>query len=356
MTTLNPVGPKTKHFHNLNPPRTIYTKPISCLSFRPFYPSSFTIKAAAAFSSSSSQNPKIPKPIIPKIPNQQPHNPFSFLKPTLIATITGTTLLFARFFVFPKPAISSPPVTTEADVLQHDSDAVSVSEEEKEREIEERLVRNPNDVEALRGLMEIKIKNKKMMEAISVIDRLIELEPNEVEWPLLKSHLYVNFGEVELAKVGFNEILKKDPLRVEAYHGLVMAAASLEDESIEDLEGIEKKLEEGMKLCKKENKKDDLRDFKLLKAQIRVIQGKYDEALKVYEELVKEEPRDFRPYLCQGIIYTLLRKNNEAEKCFEKYKRLVPQGHPYARYFDENMIATKVFAQRVENEKAGSKS
>ncbi|XP_019243792.1 PREDICTED: protein SLOW GREEN 1, chloroplastic-like [Nicotiana attenuata] len=202
--------------------------------------------------------------------------------------------------------------------------------------------------------MEIKIKNKKMLDAISIIDKLIEVQPNESEWPLMKSHLYVNIGEVGLAKVGFNEILKKDPSCVEAYHGLVMAAS--QDESIEDLKGIEKMIEEGMKLCKKENKKTDLRDFKLLLAQIRVIEGKYEDALKVYGELVKEEPRDFRPYLCQGIIYTLLRKSNEAEKCFEKYRRLVPQGHPYARYFDENMIATKVFAQKVENERDGSKS
>ncbi|XP_059305656.1 protein SLOW GREEN 1, chloroplastic-like [Lycium ferocissimum] len=343
MTTLNPVCSKPnqiqKQFYNLNH-RPIYAKPISCLSFKtPFSPSFFSIKA--------SQNPKISKPINP---NEKPqNNPFfsSFLKPTLIATITATTLLFARFIFYPKPAFSSPKVM-QTDVKE------TVSNEEKEREIQEHLISNPDDVEALRSLMEIYIKNKKMLEAIGVIDRLIEIEPNEPEWPLLKSHLYVNFGEVELAKVGFNEILKKDPLRVEAYHGLVMAAS--QDESIEEIKEIEKKVEEGMKLCKKENKKSDLRDFKLLLAQIRVIEGKYEDALKVYQELVKEEPRDFRPYLCQGIIYTLLRKSNEAEKCFEKYRRLVPQGHPYARYFDENMIATKVFAQKVENERAGSKS
>ncbi|CAN4116893.1 unnamed protein product [Withania somnifera] len=354
MTTLNPVCSKPNqipkrfpHHHN----HPFYTKPISCLSFKTSSPPfSFTIKASSS-SLSSPQNPKIPKPLIPQNPNQEPNNPFSFLKPTLIATVTATTLLFTRFFFFPKPAISSQAFTTptmETDVKN------AVSEEEKEREIEEHLVSNPNDVEALRRLMEIKIKNKKVLDAISILDRLIELEPNEVEWPLLKSHLYVNCGEVELAKVGFNEILKKDPLRVEAYHGLVMAAS--QEESTKELEGIEKKVEEGMILCKKEGKKSDLRDFKLLLAQIRVIEGKYDDALKVYEELVKEEPRDFRPYLCQGIIYTLLRKNNEAEKCFEKYRRLVPQGHPYARYFDENMIATKVFAQRAENERAGSRS
>ncbi|KAJ8538352.1 hypothetical protein K7X08_014892 [Anisodus acutangulus] len=351
MTTLNPVCSKPnqiqKH-HHLNHHRPMYAKPISCLSFKtPFAPSFSPIKAYSS-SSSSSQNPKIPKPIIPQNPNEKPHSPFSFIKPTLIATITATTLLFARIFIFPKTAVSSPTVLETTNVSD------TVPEVQKESEIQEHLVSHPDDVEALRSLMEIYIKNKKMLDAISIIDRLIELEPNEPEWPLLKSHLYVNFGEVELAKVGFNEILQKYPFRVEAYHGLVMAAS--QDESIDEIQEIEKKVEEGMRLCKKENKKSDLRDFKLLLAQIRVIEGKYKDALKVYQELVKEEPRDFRPYLCQGMIYTLLRKSNEAEKCFEKYRRLVPKGHPYARYFDENMIATKVFAQRAENERADAKS
>ncbi|KAK4349080.1 hypothetical protein RND71_031835 [Anisodus tanguticus] len=344
MTTLNPVCSKPNHIQKHHH-RPMYAKPISCLSFKtPFGPSFFSIKAY----SSSSQNPKIPKPIIPQNPNEKPHNPFSFIKPTLIATITATTLLFARIFIFPKIAVSSPKVLETTNVSD------TVPEVQKESEIQEHLVSHPDDMEALRSLMEIYIKNKKMLDAISIIDRLIELEPNEPEWPLLKSHLYVNFGEVELAKVGFNEILQKYPFRVEAYHGLVMAAS--QDESIDEIQEIEKKVEEGMRLCKEENKKSDLRDFKLLLAQIRVIEGKYKDALKVYQELVKEEPRDFRPYLCQGMIYTLLRKSNEAEKCFEKYRRLVPKGHPYARYFDENMIATKVFAQRAENERADAKS
>ncbi|CAK9153683.1 unnamed protein product [Ilex paraguariensis] len=93
---------------------------------------------------------------------------------------------------------------------------------------------------------------------------------------------------------------------------------------------IENRIEEGMKMCKKDNKKDDWKDFKLLLAQIRVIEGDYKYALRIYQELAQEVPRDFRP-------------------------RLVPKRHPYARYFDDNMIATKLFAQKVENEGANSK-
>ncbi|RZC82103.1 hypothetical protein C5167_044887 [Papaver somniferum] len=87
-----------------------------------------------------------------------------------------------------------------------------------------------------------------------------------------------------------------------------------------ELQNVLRRIENAMEKCKKEN---------------------YSEALNVYHEPVKEEPRDFRPYLCQGTIYILLRKTEEAAKSFEKYQKLVPKDHPYHRYFEDNMMATK---------------
>ena len=111
--------------------------------------------------------------------------------------------------------------------------------------------------------------------------------------------------------------------------------------------GILKRVRIAMAICKKEKKKEELRDFGLLVAQIRVMEGKYEEALKLYEELVKAERRDFWPYLCQGIIYTLMRKKDEARKEFQKYRRLVLKGHPYARYFDQNMNAMNFLREDI---------
>lgn len=273
------------------------------------------------------------------------------LKTGLATTVAAAAVFFAGFYFSGKPSIAATFTDTPKIRLPaHDS----VSDEEKEKFLEEQLLSDPNDLDGLRSLMEIKIRNEKITEAIEVIDKLIELEPEETEWPLMKAHLYAHIKELGIAQDGFIEVMKKDPYRVEAYHGLVIVAS--QEESGEDLGNVEKMVEEAMKLCKKDNKKDDLRDFMLLFAQIRVIQGRYEEALKVYQDLVKDEPRDFRPYLCQGIIYTLLRKKNEAEKNFEKYRRLVPKEHPYASYFDDNMIATKIFAQKMENEIAMAKS
>ncbi|KAF6148866.1 hypothetical protein GIB67_014237 [Kingdonia uniflora] len=149
----------------------------------------------------------------------------------------------------------------------------------------------------------------------------------------------------------------KPPFLVEAYHGLVlsMATTQLESESGElDLDEVVERIKNAMERCEKES----VLDFKLSVAQVRVIEGKFMDALKVYEELVKEEPRDFRPYLCQGIVYMLLKKEDEAEEQFEMYREFfdetvllrlfdetVPREHPYVRYFDESTFETKVLLQ-----------
>lgn len=224
--------------------------------------------------------------------------------------------------------------------------------EENERTIEEQLSNNPNDTDALRSLIEVKIRARKLEEAIQVIDRLIELEPEEFEWPLLKAHMYIYNGDYESAKEKFEDIIKKDPYRVEAYHGLVMATS----ESDKPLEDLLKRIEGAMEMCKKQNRESDVRDLKLLIAQVKVMEGDFPDALRAYQELVKEEPRDFRPYLCQGIIYTLLRKKDEAEKQFDKFRRLIPKNHPYREYFEDNMFATKFFPQKIEREGASARS
>ncbi|OWM82342.1 protein SLOW GREEN 1, chloroplastic-like [Punica granatum] len=320
---------------------------LSFLPPRPSFPNSISFRTSPSpplkfhsirASASDSHNPHPPKPLLQTLA--------PVLKTACVTLSAAAALLFIR--LQPKPAVAAP-VT--APTVEPSEQSAENNIKEEESTIEEHVNKYPDDVESLRSLMEVKIKSRKLQEAIEIIDRLIELEPDENEWPLLKANLYNYSGDFNLAKKGFEEILEKDPDRVEAYHGLVMAGS----ESGDELKGVLERIKAAMERCRKKKKTSEVRDFKLLIAQVKVIEGNYAEALKVYEELVKEEPRDFRPYLCQGIIYTLLRKNDEAEKKFKQYRRLVPKNHPYAEYFDDNMIATKFFAQKAEREMAGSR-
>jgi tetratricopeptide (TPR) repeat protein len=245
-------------------------------------------------------------------------------------------VFFTRFNL--KPVIAAPiypPATVETDAG------------------EDVLRSNPQDVEALsidalKILVEIRLKNQQVKDAIIVMEQLISLLPDDEGLPLAKAFMHLNVKEPELAKLGFQEVLSKDPLCVKACDGLLMAAMGSESSS--ELKQIKRLIAEGMEKCKKERKKDILREFKFVLAQVFVFEEAYDDALKIYEELVKEERGDFRPYMSQGIIYTFLNKKEEAEKCFSKFKRLVPKGHPYYDYIDENML------QEVVSKKAELKS
>uniref|UniRef100_A0A2N9HRC5 Uncharacterized protein n=1 Tax=Fagus sylvatica TaxID=28930 RepID=A0A2N9HRC5_FAGSY len=314
MESLSKLNYRHQPLHlSLNHQRPSFPRPISSLSFRT--PSLFPSSQSSPFKSSSIKASSSGTPL-----HHQPQNPKPQLSQTLIPILKATCATLAAaaalFFIqyHHKPSIAAttaPPPTVES------TDTAS--------SIEEQLSQDPDDTEALKSLMELRIKARKFKEAIE-----------------------------ELARKEFEEILEKDPLRVEAFHGLVMVSSEQSDEN--SLKDVSIRVEEAMEKCDKLGRKSDVRDFKLLVAQINVVEGYYLEALKVYQELVKEEPRDFRPYLCQGILYTLLKKKDEAEKQFDKFRRLVPKNHPYKEYFDDNMFATKLLAQRVERERRGSRS
>ncbi|GLT79258.1 hypothetical protein SLA2020_507520 [Shorea laevis] len=332
---------------SLSFPKPLFSS-ISCRTVRPSLPSS-PFKLCITRASSSS----------PPSPSGQLHRVPQTPKPSLLQTITPilkttciavmATALFSIRLNHHKAAIAAP-ATTEVTVEPSTKETTDsdVSLDEQERTLDEYLTRYPNDLKALRSLMEIKIKLGKLQEAIELINRMIELEPEETEWQMLKAQIRSFSGDCELAKKEFEEILKKDPFRVEAYHGLVMAYSDLGQE----LKELEKRITEAMEKCKKEKHTKALRDFNLLIAQIRLIEDEHFEALKIYQELVKEEPRDFRPYLCMGIIYTLLKKKDEADKNFDKFRNLVPSNHPYRQYFNDNMFAMKLFAEKAEREAA----
>ncbi|CAJ1968376.1 unnamed protein product [Sphenostylis stenocarpa] len=263
----------------------------------------------------------------------------TLVKPTSVA-IAATAFFFMRLHP-PSLAAEDPPSpslpSTAAEILSDESAATETlphaSTASETLPDESAAEEQPSDeVVELESLLQTKMRAREIDEAILVLNRLIELEPGELEYPFLKANLHMRLGEHELAAKGFEDLLERDPFHVETHRCLLMVISETKASTRELL----KKIEETVKVCEEEERDSDVRDFKLLIAQIKVIDGDLSDALKVYEELVKEEPKDFRPYLCQGIVYTMLKKSDEAEKQFQKYRTLVPENHPYKQYFEDN--------------------
>lgn len=78
------------------------------------------------------------------------------------------------------------------------------------------------DADALQLLLQTKIRALEINEAIHILDRLIELEPKESKYSLLKAHLHMHYGEHKLTTNVFEELIHRDSFHVEAYRSLLM--------------------------------------------------------------------------------------------------------------------------------------
>ncbi|KAG7576613.1 Tetratricopeptide repeat [Arabidopsis thaliana x Arabidopsis arenosa] len=232
------------------------------------------------------------------------HKP-SLLKTTFISLTAAAALFSASFYFVYKPAATTPVAVVEETVEKH-------------------LEILSNDVKALSLLTEIKYKSDRHEEAIEVLDRLIKIEPDERKWPAMKARILSYHGKSELAIEAFEGILEKDPIRVDAYHYLVMEYY----DSKPKLTELEKRINKVIRRCKKEKKTKEIRGFRMLIAQIKVIEGDSVEAIRICDELVKDDPEDFTIYLFQGIVYILMNKEEEAAKQFEQVSRVMPMNHP----------------------------
>lgn len=202
------------------------------------------------------------------------------------------------------------------------------------------LEQNPRDLEALKMALYAKMKKGKTAEAVGYVERLIELEPEEVEWRLLQALSYEIMGKLVKAKRLFKDILKERPLLIRALHGLALAM-------YKNREGpaVFKMLNKALEIARRENRVTEERNIKILIAQMHVVKGDLEGASRQFQNLVNENPRDFRPYLCQGIIYSLLDKKEEADEQFEIYRSLVPGELPQRGFIDDVIMAAKTESQ-----------
>ncbi|CAJ2677789.1 protein SLOW GREEN 1, chloroplastic [Trifolium pratense] len=184
----------------------------------------------------------------------------------------------------------------------------------------ESLETNDGSVEALKSLLHQKLELGEDEEALKILKSLISSQPEVTDWKFIAARLTIEMGDTDAARSFYDEILKSNPLSFEALfeNALLMDRVGEGDVVIE-------KLEDAFRVALEDNKEKEARDVKLIMAQILFLQKNVDEALGMYELLIKEDPNDFRPYFCRGMIYTLLDKNDEAKEQFAKYKELSPK-------------------------------
>ncbi|XP_048232524.1 protein SLOW GREEN 1, chloroplastic isoform X2 [Ricinus communis] len=202
----------------------------------------------------------------------------------VLISVLGAFIFMGSFGFNARPSLALP---AQESAYTEEMRDTQMKNNEDEEMYEKFLEKEPRNMEALKVVVYGKIRKGKTKEALKYVERLIKTEPDEVEWRLLEALCWEMMGQFSKAKRLFKEILEERPLLLRALHG---------------------RLEEG---------------------------------LKNFQDLVNENPRDFRPYLCQGIIYSLLDKKEEAAEQFETYRSLLPEDFPQRGFLDDVVLAAK---------------
>ncbi|KAJ4828085.1 hypothetical protein Tsubulata_018952, partial [Turnera subulata] len=231
------------------------------------------------------------------------------------------------------PSLALPAQTGDFSGLGEEETATQMGKSEDEEMYEKILEKEPGNVEALKVVVHEKMRRGNAEEAVNYVERLIAAEPEEVEWRLLEALCYEMMGEFSTAKRLFKEILDKRPLLLRALHGLALTMHK-------NQEGppVFEMLNNALEVATRGKRVTEERNIRILIAQMHVVKGELEEGLKKFQDLIDDNPRDFRPYLCQGIIYSLLDKKKEAAKQFEMYQSLVPEEFPQRRFLDDVVL------------------
>lgn len=284
----------------------------------------FAIKASSAASSTNPPNPFLPH-----------------LKAAACAVIFAA----ATFSKFPAPARAELPTPSETLTVTVGREDIAQEDDSAQNSPLTQLLESSSEaIDALKKLLQEKLDAGEDGESLSILRKLAAAQPDNSEWKFMIARLLSEMGRIEEARDAFEDILAQNPLNFEA----LFENALLMDRSGER-EGVMRRLQEALGVAEGEMKAKEARDVRLIMAQMQFLHKEVEEALRSYDELAMEDPSDFRPYFCKGMIYSLMDKNAEAKQQFAKYKELSPKKFEVEGYLRTPLSRMKLFGTDEEN-------
>ncbi|KAH7297505.1 hypothetical protein KP509_26G072200 [Ceratopteris richardii] len=163
--------------------------------------------------------------------------------------------------------------------------------------IKAHLDSNPGDSWVLEALLRIVLKQKDMLRALTVLETLLEIQPDNLEWKFLKARTHEYLGETLMAQNEYEELLNLRPFSARFLQGLakVMNKAGQKEEALELIQNA-------FDQACSEGKDVEAKDLRVLLSQFYIQLGKFEDALQHLTSMIEQDPHDFRPYLCQTTV------------------------------------------------------
>ncbi len=138
---------------------------------------------------------------------------------------------------------------------------------------------DPNDSQPIIAIVRTYVQAGKTKEAISFINSVLKASPNNIEAKLILGQLYFTEGNTQKANQVFAEAIQAQPNNPIGYQELAAA-----QQQANQNEEAEKTINQGLLVAPNDFK------LKLSKAGIFESAGRYEDAIKVYEQMLKDRP------------------------------------------------------------------
>ncbi|AFY77858.1 hypothetical protein Ple7327_2572 [Pleurocapsa sp. PCC 7327] len=188
------------------------------------------------------------------------------------------------------------------------------------------LEREPDNQNALEGLLEVRLQQGDLKKAIEPLEKLARLNPQQTDYTILLAQAKQQVGDYEGAIAAYRNILASQPTDIQALKGVTDLLLA-QNRGGEAVSLVQKTLVEAIK--DRAAKTDSVEavnvtSLQLLLGEIYIEQERYSEALAVYEQAIKSNGEDFRPLLAKALILQKQGKNAEAEPIFDRAVALAP--------------------------------
>ncbi len=227
----------------------------------------------------------------------------------LLALISFSILPVVSSMVQAQQADQSSLVTTESTRLKNEALGYQMV-----------LEREPDNENALLGLLETRLRQGDLEAAIAPLKRLAQLNPQQPDYGILLAQSQQQLKNYDAALNTYQDIIVANPGDMRALKGMVdlymnqnrpQAAITLVQNTLN--EAIEEQSNESVS-----DSVFNLTSLQLLLGEIYSEEERYDDALVMYDQAIKGDKDDFRPLLAKGMLLREQGNENEAQTLFKE--------------------------------------
>lgn len=191
------------------------------------------------------------------------------------------------------------------------------------------LQREPDNITALRGLLEARLALGDIKGATEPLEKLAKLNPNETYYAILLAQAKQQLQDPEGAAQVYRNILATKKGDLNALVGLVgLLQKQNRPEAAIGL--LQDTLKEAPQANQIQAGSIDVPSVQVILGGVYADQKRYSEAIAIYDEAAKGDKQDFRPVLGKALALKAQGKTEEAKPLFNTAAELAP-----ARYKDQ---------------------